>query len=359
MGAKGTVGLGIALLLVAASFDASALYLPGIALVLLALGARASVSLARRSLVLERERGAPTVVEGEPYAVHFLIRHGWAPLRAELRDPLLAEPLAIRTGFGAGERLLRSETRFERRGRRRLGPARLAIADPLGLEVREIESGDESEVLVLPRVEPVVAAAAGAEPGGEAAGGSGTGPRGGPMPDVEVDGIRPYRQGSPASRIHWPLFARHGELVERHLVAGSEGAPLVVLDAARPEDGEALDRAVRAAASLCVVLARQGGCVLVAGQGGPLAIDPQLRGWPRAHVRLALVIEGEAAPASVRQARGITVFWVTGAAAAAVPAPAADRFVVTPHPPASARPAFTVAGCAGIRVSARTRRVAA
>ena len=50
----------------------------------------------------------------------------------------------------------------------------------------------------------------------------------------EIDGLRPYREGAPASRIHWPAVARSGEMLERRLVAGLDAAPLVVLDATRP-----------------------------------------------------------------------------------------------------------------------------
>ena len=87
--------------------------------------------------------------------------------------------------------------------------------------------------------------------------------------EFEVDGLRPYREGSPASRIHWPALARSGEMHERRMVAGAEATPLVVLDAELPDDQEALDRAVRAAASLCVHLAPGSGCsVLLPGSHG-------------------------------------------------------------------------------------------
>ena len=115
---------------------------------------------------------------------------------------------------------------------------------------------------MLPRVEPVTA------PGG---GGAGAGassrasarPRawrdGGSTPpraELEIDGLRAYREGSPASRIHWPTVARRGEMMERRMVAELDSAPLVVLDCSSPGGEEELDMAVRAAGSLCVHLAR-------------------------------------------------------------------------------------------------------
>ena len=116
--------------------------------------------------------------------------------------------------------------------------------------------------------------------------------------EFEVDGLRAYRPGSPASRIHWPAVARTGELIERRLVAGADAAPLVVLDAARPTSSAALDAIVRAAASLCVHLAGTGGCAaLLPSDRRATEIEPDLRGWPQVHARLAMVEAGSASPA--------------------------------------------------------------
>ena len=52
--------------------------------------------------------------------------------------------------------------------------------------------------------------------------------------EVEMESLRPYREGAPASRIHWPTVARFGSLMERRLLADSDSHPLVVLDATRP-----------------------------------------------------------------------------------------------------------------------------
>ena len=66
-----------------------------------------------------------------------------------------------------------------------------------------------------------------------------------PLAAVEVDGLRPYRQGTPASRIHWPALARGAGLIERRLQADGDSRPLVVLDARCDGPSENLD-AVRA-----------------------------------------------------------------------------------------------------------------
>ena len=81
------------------------------------------------------------------------------------------------------------------------------------------------------------------------------------------------------------------------LVAGSDAAPLIVLDSDGAPDIESLDAAVRATASLCVHLARSGGCaILLPGERRPTLLDGRLRRWPAVHAALALVEPGRMAP---------------------------------------------------------------
>src|SRR5204863_462872 len=116
---------------------------------------------------------------------------------------------------------------------------------------------------------------------------------------------------SPASRIHWPAVARTGEMLERRLIAGGDPRPLVVFDPRGATDPEQRYRAMRATASLCVALARAGGCdLLLPGDRRPLTIDSSLRSWPEAHTRIALADHGAAAGSSTRL-RGAVVLWVT------------------------------------------------
>ncbi len=100
---------------------------------------------------------------------------------------------------------------------------------------------------------------------------------------------------------------------ERRILAGAEATPLVALDAEDPADLEALDRAVRAAASLCVHLAPAVGCgVLLPGSRAPAMLDARLRAWPALHARFAVVGSGAPTRLPSRSAglRG-SVFWVT------------------------------------------------
>lgn len=359
--------LGLALCLAAATFDSASLYVPGVALMALVVGSFAWVTLAARGASVVRRPGPSRVVEGDPYPLRVEVRSGvLPPPGGELIEPLLGWPVPI---AGRWSRKVRINVTFSRRGRRAIDSGVLVIRDPLRLHVREVHGDGAAEVLVLPRVEPVLA------PGG---GGAGAGERSGigveaglagrrldaATAELEIDGLRGYREGSPASRIHWPSVARHGEMLERRLVAELDSAPLIVLDASEPASEEALDAAVRAAASLCVHLARSTGCsILLPGDRRPVEVAHDMGAWPAVHVRLALAAPG-AVPAAGLAPRGGSVLWVTAAELLGAPRalerlPAAARFVVSPSALPDAAVAFEVAGCAGYRLGRAGRRVAA
>ena len=209
--------------------------------------------------------------------------------------------------------------RIERRGRYLIDPPVVAVSDPFGLLCRRVVSGDPIPVLALPRIEPVVVGA-GAGSGADrllgsvsqGSDGGGLDPRG---VEFEVEGIRPFQDGTPASRIHWPTVARSGELVERRLVSGASSPPLVVLDAFEPASGESLDRAVRAAASICAHLAADGGCSLLLPQHRhSLRIAPGGRGWRRAHAMLALAESSNQPPPATDLRAAESVFLVSASA---------------------------------------------
>ena len=218
---------------------------------------------------------------------------------------------------------------------------------------------------MLPRVEPVLlggGGGAGGAGGGPEAGGERAGLRGridGMAAELDLDGLRPYRQGTPASRIHWPAVARSGEMLERRLTADGDSAPLVVLDAARPPSEEALDCAVRAAASLCLHLARLGGCaLLLPGDRRPAAIGSDLAAWPAQHARLAIVEACARKPALARARRPGSVLWVSAAGSAPrdlARSAAGGCWLVTPLPKRGSRPQFSVAGCTGHRLGRAAR----
>jgi uncharacterized protein (DUF58 family) len=355
--APATAALGAVFLLAGLGFHLIAAVVCGIALLGLAMGAVIWVELATAGGRLERQPGPGRLEESEPYPLRILLRRTLVPPPGgELIDPLIDRSVPVGPRWG---RRLAREVWLERPGRRRLDPARLVVRDPLGLWQRELDSGRAEELVVLPRVDPVRWVGPGAEPRGQSAGtgnaGDATSRRGG-LAQFEVDGLRPYRDGSPASRIHWPAVARTGEMIERRLVAGGEPRPLIVFDPRGGSEPGHRERAMRAAASLCVELARTGGCdLLLPGERRPLTIDPALRAWPEAHVRIA-VSDPRASPALSTGMTGAAVLWVT--AGRALPASLRrlrpGSFLITPSGSRRAA-AFRVSGCFAYPVSARRR----
>ena len=356
-----TAGLGIVLLLAGAAFDSPSLFVPGLALCGLSLAAVAWVELAVAGASVERRLGASSVEEEQPYPVRVEVRSGVLPVPAgELREPLVDDPLPVRV---RRTQRIRIDVRFARRGRRVLEPSRVLVSDPLGIVVREIESAHGGELLVLPRIEPLLAS------GGHGASAFAAGAAAAPLAlaaaELELDSLRPYRPGAPASRIHWPTAVRTGILMERRLLPDADSRPLVVLDPRRPQSDEDLDRAVRATASLCVHLARAGGCsLLLPGDRRAREIDPLLHAWPPLHARLALIEPVEVAPSVARLQRSGAIFWVTAGSVATAPqglrrSGASARYLVTPSPVERLDHVFTVAGCSGHRLERGASRSAA
>jgi uncharacterized protein (DUF58 family) len=355
-----TALLGAVLTLCAAAFDAEPLYVPGVAFLALAGGAAAWVVLGARGLRVERTVGARSVIEDEVVAIEVRVHAGLVVLPSgAVSDPLLSELAPL----SAGRRTttVRINARFSRRGRRVLQPPRVLVADPFGLAMREVAAATSDEVLVLPKILPVLAA-----------GGAGDGDtlglrRGRPWvaAEIDLDGVRPYRTGAPASRIVWPAFARSDELLERRLRADTDTRPLIVLDPRGPQQPEDLDNAVRAATSLAVHLARLGGCaLLLPGDRRPAGLEPTLAGWERLHVRLALV-EAHMPPslAQLGSRRG-PVLYVSARRGAKAPralaaAPGGGRLLIVPGTLAGRSPAFSVAGCSGYELTDATRRLEA
>jgi uncharacterized protein (DUF58 family) len=345
--------LGGAIALAALLFAMPSLYVPGIGLLALALGTSTWVRLAAKGASVEQTVERPMVVEGDPLGAHVTTRPGKWPLPGgELECEPLRLPLAIGSRLGTEERIERT---FERRGRHQVPAPVLHIRDPLRLAERRI-TGRSREILVLPRIEQVRHLHA--EGGGQSRSRS---LRGG-AEENEIDGLRPYRSGAPASRIHWPAVARLGDLVERRLISEADATPLVVLDGSTPASEDALDKAVRAAGSLCRTLASGGGCrLLLPGENRPTLLDTNLRGWPALWARLA-VVGPSATPTGTELPRSVTtLFWVTarpGAARSRLVADAAECFVVRPGISPAGRATFTVAGCTGRRVRRALGRVA-
>jgi len=357
--ALATVTLALVFGLAAALVDAEPLWVPAATLALIGVGSAAWVRLGARGVRVTRTLGARRVMEDEPVTILLEVLAGHIGLPpSQLADPLMPNPVALRGGTHGGR--VRIEARFARRGRRVLALPRVVVADPLGLATREVSarpSPEADELLVLPRIEPVVAAPG----GGDAARITRRG-----LPalgiEIELDGIRPLREGTPAGRMYWPAIARGAEPQERFLAAASESRPVVVLDPRGAATEAALDAAVRATASLARALAQAGGCsVLLPGDRRPVELGETLHGWSHMHARLAIVGPSSGpALASLTQRRGPIVFVSARMRArlpqALGPAHGATRIVVVPGTLADRRPMFAVAGCSGYELGGRHAR---
>jgi uncharacterized protein (DUF58 family) len=346
--AAGCAGLGILLLLVAGTFDAEPLYVTGSALLLLGAGAAAWIGAGAWGATISRDITHLSVTEEEPLAFTIEVAAGRLPLPPGwIDEPLLPEPVRFRV-----------EVTFARRGRRLLPAPALVLRDPFGLAQRTVRGDQVDELLVLPRILPVQATGAGGEG----------------MPaharaaliaaaETEIDGLRPAREGSPASRIHWPALARGAGLMERKLISEADSRPLVVLDPRSPSSPEALDAAVRAAASLTVHFAKRHGCaLLMPGDRRAVVIEPDLLGWPQSHVRLAIVDEKTGPSLVAAQNRRGLVMLVAARAMDRPPrglgrTPGGCLLVVPAELPGR-RPVLEVAGCFAY-VATRTGAAAA
>lgn len=360
--AAGIAALGLVLVLVAGTFDAEPLYVAAVAFIVLGLVSAGWVLLAARGMRVTRTIGVRHVMEDEPLDVRLSALPGRIGVPGGLvDDDMLPDPVEL--PFGARGKRLRVNARFGRRGRRILAPPEVVIRDPLGLATKVVAGRETDEVLVLPRVEPVRTV-----PGASGRDGARRQGRPAMAAEVELDGIREHRTGTPASRIYWPALARGHGMMERRLRSEADSTPLIVLDARTPEGAEEdLDAAVRAVASLTVHLARHGGVsVLLPGDRRPTTFDEALSGWVHLHSRLALLEPGGQPALNHLSTRIGAVLYVAARAPARAPralehAPASARTIVVPGAGLPGRRAtFTVAGCTGYDMEpARVRPPAA
>jgi len=375
---------GALVLIAALVFAGPPLLVPGVGLALLGLLSTAWIALCARNLTVARQVAERRVVEGEAVEVLVELRHRrWLP-GATLHDELTRTAIRLdgrdrrdrddRAEVEVRRRRKRTEvrirTRAERRGRRRVPPPAVELSDPLGL-ARAITTGGGagSELLVLPRTEPVSWGASGQ---GLPTGDQPIRTARDPLGAGDVDGLRGYRPGTPATRIHWPALARGAGLLERRLAAAVQVHPLIVLDARTDGCADAerlLDDAIRAAASLTLELARRGGAaLLLPGARSPIAVTAELSAWPAAHARLAVVESQPRAaagpPVGRLRARSQAVIYVCADPVEreqALSGLDADVLVLPAglDPGLPDRPIFRVNRCAGYRLPARVRRLAA
>lgn len=158
-----------------------------------------------------------------------------------------------------GTRDLGYRIRSEVRGRFRVGPLIVRLADPFGLVElgRAFKLADN--LVILP---PVVLLPQGPLPGSRAGGADAVARRMASAGEDDV-GAREYRHGDDLRRVHWRSTARRGEIMVRREEQHSQNTGTVLLDTRRMAhwgDGPAasFEQAVSVAASVAVHLVRSG-----------------------------------------------------------------------------------------------------
>lgn len=366
--AVGIIVAGGALILIAFTFGTSELLVPGTGFVFLGLGTAFWMLVAARAASVHRSIEDDRVVEDQPLEVRIEVRGGPLGLPgAEVLDSLAGTTVRL---SGAPGRLaariteVRVVGRFPRRGRHRLEPPTLVLSDALALTriVRRSPIGVQT-VLVLPRTERLrwlgSPDADRIDPHSGAA-------QLEMLAALEVDGLRPYRPGTPASRISWSALARGAGLLERRLRDERDAGPLVILDLRSEGPIEDIDAAVRAAASLTLELAHRTGCeLLLPGDRRPMQIGSDLGSWPGAHARLALAEGGPDVPApwAASSPRSGAIFYVSvqprRLPVSLVRGAQGGFVLVLPSQASPGRrtlPRFEVSGCRGYLISESGRR---
>ena len=266
-----TATIGVASVAVGSLMGSSTFVALGAALLLLVAYAAVLVVAAAKSVTVDRRVHAAEVVEGEPLETTIRLSVGHRlGLVCELVTPGLP-PTQLHPGTN------RVAITFGRRGRHMLDSPTVRLRDPLGFFASRQRAGESVPVLVLPRGQE-----------GRRATRLGALPR--ESEPVDPDGLRAYRAGTPASRIHWTSLARGAGLLERRLRDEDVEAPLYVVEMSAAADDVEADRIVRSAVAHVLRFARAGGCaVLLPGDETPAWVAPNLQGWPAVHRRLAVL----------------------------------------------------------------------
>jgi uncharacterized protein (DUF58 family) len=162
------------------------------------------------------------------------------------------------------------------RGRYPIGPLAVDISDPFALTKTRIEFPERDELVVYPEVEDLRAHVT--APFGAGAGDSTS--RHLFRTGDEFYTMREYVLGDDLRRIHWPSVARRGKLMIRQDESARRSSATLFLDTRVSAFGQSgtqpFEKAVSAAASVAVFLARSGFALrLATGSGVPQAMTEE------------------------------------------------------------------------------------
>ena len=181
-----------------------------------------------------------------------------------------------------------TRVRFPRRGRYDLPPVKVETGLPFGLFRRSVHIGESAQLVVLPKVYPVDpleslgnAGPAESQPVAARAG-------------EQTLGSRDYAPGDPYQHVHWRNTARLARPQIREFERTPEGSLTIIIGPhrSRTEGDEAMEAAIRIAASVGDLVCRSGGSVRLVASG----IDVRASGRAHLLTELALMEDTEEGP---------------------------------------------------------------
>lgn len=233
----------------------------------------------RRRLHVKRRLPETRVVPGARFNVEIQITNG-----AATRSPLLLLEDRLPAALGRPARCVvasvaRRSTQHinysvlpQARGRYAVGPLTLDASDPFGLTRRRIVVDDVDHLIVTPEIEDLSVppqASTGKGIGGARA-------RQLMRSGDEYYTLRAFEEGDDLRRIHWASVAKTGQLMIRQHESTRRASAVVFLDAREnalgQAHGAAFERAVSCAASVGVLLARNGFALRLATTDTPATL---------------------------------------------------------------------------------------
>ena len=256
---------GLAMWLVARLLGSPALAVVGLGLAFLPFAAALFARWGRQRVAVTRRLSDIRVGPGTRVAVELSVEnrsHATTSfLMVEDRLPAaLGRPARlVLTGVpGRGVQRVHYTLVPQSRGRYRIGPVTVDISDPFALTRLRVEFDDRDELIVTPELEDLQSAPD--SPFGSNVGLSRA--RNLFRTGEEFYTMRQYQQGDDLRRIHWPSVARSGELMIRQDESSRRSNALLFVDTRMGSIGQAhsaaFERAISAAASIGVLMARSG-----------------------------------------------------------------------------------------------------
>jgi uncharacterized protein (DUF58 family) len=270
---------GLSMWLTARVLGSAGLEVVGIGLAILPLLAVSFARWNRTRLSVHRRLSDVRVAPGTRLSAEIQLRNRSAAptsflLIEDRLPPALGRPARlVVSGIGPkASRDVRYTIVPQTRGRYRLGPLSIELADPFSLTRQRIVFDDLDELVVTPEVEDL------SRSPDPATGGTFGASRATQLfrTGEEFYTMRPYHEGDDLRRIHWPSVARTGALMIRQDETSRRASGLVFLDSRMQAIGQthtpAFERAVSAAASVGFLLANNGFSLRLATADTPPAV---------------------------------------------------------------------------------------